>query len=77
MADPQAASQLLFQAGQTAEGKLVWSSTLTPAQIHLVLSRILYEIVSGQVKFEATPDIVPGTNGDLKQLDGLKKRMGL
>ena len=60
-------SKLLFQLGVSPEGKVVWTCRVPLAELVLLLERVKFEIVTGQVKEEA-PAIVPATNGDLTQL---------
>ena len=68
--------RLLFQVGVSPEGKLKWGSSLSPADLNLVLDRVKLEITTGQVKTSADA-IVPGTKDDLGLLNGMKQRMGL
>ena len=77
MADTQADSKLLFQAGVAPDGKLVWSSVLSPADLHILLGRVMLELVTGQVKQRGEPAILPAGKEVLDGLNGLRKRMGL
>lgn len=76
MAETAAPDKLLFQLGVSAEGKLRWSSVLSPGDLCLALQRVQLELTTGQVK-QAASTIAPGTPEDLSMLNGLKKRMGL
>ena len=76
MPDAPPQDRLVFQLGVAPDGKLKWSASIPLGELHLLLGRVQFEIVTGQVK-QGEPAIVPADNGALRALDGIKNRMGV